>query len=139
MAVWLDLRNLSERALTEQADELSSTIDTIRNYYASNVVGRVLAHGGGTQVLPNYPDTPGAIPIPATLSLELGDLINRNNGSIRNSGFSLITPSKTGRRTRSTPSSKTHSRSCGKIRIRACTEFPGRFSTAASAWRLRSS
>ena len=41
IAVWLDLRNLSERALTEQADELSSTIDSIRNYYANNVVGRV--------------------------------------------------------------------------------------------------
>jgi adenylate cyclase len=88
IAVWLDLRNLSERALTEQADELSSTIDTIRNYYASNVVGRVLAHGAGTQVLPNYPDIPGAIPIPATLSLELGDLINRNNGNTQFRFFS---------------------------------------------------
>ena len=88
IAVWLDLRNLSERALTEQADELSSTIDAIRNYYASNVVGRVLAHGGGTQVLPNYPDIPGAIPIPATLSLELGDLINRNNGNTQFRFFS---------------------------------------------------
>jgi adenylate cyclase len=88
IAVWLDLRNLSERALTEQADELSSTIDTIRNYYASNIVGRVLTHGDKTQVLPNYGEVPGAIPIPATLSLELGDLINRNNGSTQFRFFS---------------------------------------------------
>jgi adenylate cyclase len=88
VAVWLDLRNLSERALTEQADELSSTIDTIRNYYASNVVGRVLAHGEKTQVLPNYGEVPGAIPIPATLSLELGDLINRTNGNTQFRFFS---------------------------------------------------
>ncbi|HYZ45220.1 MAG TPA: adenylate/guanylate cyclase domain-containing protein, partial [Xanthobacteraceae bacterium] len=88
IAVWLDLRNLSERALTEQADELSSTIDTIRNYYASNIVGRVLAHGDKTQVLPNYGEIPGAIPIPATLSLELGDLINRNNGNTQFRFFS---------------------------------------------------
>jgi class 3 adenylate cyclase len=88
IAVWLDLRNLSERSLTEQADELSSTIDTIRNYYASNVVGRILAHGEKTQVLPNYPDVPGAIPIPATLSLELGDVINRNNGNTQFRFFS---------------------------------------------------
>ena len=88
IAVWLDLRNLSERALTEQADELSSTIDSIRNYYASNVVGRVLAHGEKTQVLPNYAEVPGAIPIPATLSLELGDLINRNNGNTQFRFFS---------------------------------------------------
>jgi adenylate cyclase len=88
IAVWLDLRNLSERSLTEQADELSSTIDTIRNYYASNVVGRILAHGEKTQVLPNYPDVPGAIPIPATLSLELGEVINRNNGNTQFRFFS---------------------------------------------------
>jgi adenylate cyclase len=88
IAVWLDLRNLSERALTEQADELSSTIDSIRNYYASNVVGRILAHGEKTQVLPNYGDVPGAIPIPATLSLELGDLINRTNGNTQFRFFS---------------------------------------------------
>ena len=88
IAVWLDLRNLSERSLTEQADELSSTIDTIRNYYASNVVGRILAHGEKTQVMPNYPEVPGAIPIPATLSLELGDLINRNNGNTQFRFFS---------------------------------------------------
>jgi adenylate cyclase len=88
IAVWLDLRNLSERALTEQADELSSTIDSIRNYYASNVVGRVLAHGEKTQVLPNYGEVPGAIPIPATLSLELGDLINRSTGNTQFRFFS---------------------------------------------------
>src|SRR5262244_2403929 len=88
IAVWLDLRNLSERALTEQADELSSTIDSIRNYYASNVVGRVLAHGEKTQVLPNYAEVPGAIPIPATLSLELGDLINRSHGNTQFRFFS---------------------------------------------------
>ena len=53
VAVWLDLRNMSERALTEQANELSSTIDSIRDYYASRVVGRVLANGEKTHVLPN--------------------------------------------------------------------------------------
>jgi adenylate cyclase len=79
VAVWLDMRNLSERALSEQADELSSMIDSIRNYYAANVVGRVLADSENTHVLPNYTEVPGAIPIPATLSLELGDMINRSN------------------------------------------------------------
>jgi adenylate cyclase len=88
VAVWLDLRNMSERALTEQANELSSTIDSIRDYYASRVVGRVLGNGEKTHVLPNYADVPGAIPIPATLSLELGDLINRNNGNTQFRFFS---------------------------------------------------
>lgn len=88
VAVWLDLRDLSERALREQADELSSTIDSIRNYYATNVVGRVLAGGDKTHVLPNYAEVAGAIPIPATLSLELGDLINRTNANTQFRFFS---------------------------------------------------
>jgi adenylate cyclase len=83
VAVWLDLRDLSERALRGQADEFSSMIDSIRNYYAANVVGRVLAHGEKTQVLPNYAEVPGAIPIPATLSLELGGLISNANTQFR--------------------------------------------------------
>jgi hypothetical protein len=78
-----DLRDLSERTLRGQADEFSSMIDSIRNYYAGNVVGRVLAHGEKTQVLPNYTKVPGAIPIPATLSLELGGLISNVNTQFR--------------------------------------------------------
>jgi adenylate cyclase len=88
VVVWLDLRNLSEQSLREQADDLSSMINHIRDYYAGNVVGRVLAGGERTQVLPNYSAVPGAIPIPATLSLELGDVINRDKGNVRFRFFS---------------------------------------------------
>ena len=88
VAVWLDLRNLSERALREQADDLSAMIDSIRNYYSSNVVGRVLAGDDRTHVIPNYTEVRGAIPIPATLSLELGDLINAGNGNTQFRFFS---------------------------------------------------
>jgi hypothetical protein len=88
VAVWLDLRNLSERALREQADDLSTMIDSIRNYYSNNVVGRVLAGDDKTHVIPNYTEIRGAIPIPATLSLELGDLINAGNGNTQFRFFS---------------------------------------------------
>jgi hypothetical protein len=59
VAVWLDLRNLSERALREQADDLSTMIDSIRNYYSSNVVGRVLAGDDKTHVIANYTEVRG--------------------------------------------------------------------------------
>jgi adenylate cyclase len=89
VAVWLDMRDLSQRALLDQANDLTSMLNNIRDYYASNVVGRVLAaHGVSTQVLPNYASVPGAIPIPATLSLELGDVINADNGNMRFRFFS---------------------------------------------------
>jgi adenylate cyclase len=43
VAVWLDLRNLSDQTLQAQAGSLSSVINNIRSYYAHNVVGRVMA------------------------------------------------------------------------------------------------
>jgi class 3 adenylate cyclase len=81
IAVWLDLRHLSENALRSQADGLATVIGNVRSYYAANVVGRVLAHSGETQVLGNYQDVAGAIPIPATLSLELGSVLGDANNT----------------------------------------------------------
>ena len=82
LAVWLDLKELSETALRRQASDLNSVITSVRGYYASNVVGRVLAHPGTTQVVHNYESIPGAIPIPATLSLELGRVISEQQQNI---------------------------------------------------------
>src|SRR5437899_9588404 len=81
-AVWLDLRNLSENALQVQARDLNSVITSVRTYYASNVVSRVLSVPGHSQVVHNYKDIPGAIPIPATLSLELGKVIGEQQSNI---------------------------------------------------------
>jgi adenylate cyclase len=82
LAVWLDLTNLAEVALRRQASDLNSVVTGVRSYYASNVVGRVLAHPGETQVVHNYEAVPGAIPIPATLSLELGKVISEQQQNI---------------------------------------------------------
>lgn len=49
IAVWLDLRNLTETALRRQASDLNSVITSVRGYYASNVVARVLANAGSTR------------------------------------------------------------------------------------------
>src|SRR3954468_17700546 len=82
VAVWLDLTNLVDAALRRQANDLNSVSTSVRGYYASNVVGRVLANQGSTQVVHNYETVPGAIPIPATLSLELGKVINEQQQNI---------------------------------------------------------
>src|SRR5277367_5847460 len=82
VAVWLDLKNLTEAALRRQANDLNSVVTSVRSYYASNVVGRILAHPGTTQVVHNYETIPGAIPIPATLSLELGKVISERQHNI---------------------------------------------------------
>ncbi len=82
VAVWLDLRNLTETALLRQARDLNSVVSSVRAYYATNVVGRVLAANGLTQVAHNYASIDGAIPIPATLSLELGRVISEQQHNI---------------------------------------------------------
>jgi adenylate cyclase len=82
IAVWLDLTNLVDAALRRQAFDLNSVISSVRGYYATNVVGRVLANPGATQVIHNYESVPGAIPIPATLSLELGKVIGAQQENI---------------------------------------------------------
>src|SRR5207253_8102770 len=48
LAVWLDLRNITESSLRRQASDLSSVITGIRGYYASHIVARVLASPGST-------------------------------------------------------------------------------------------
>ncbi|HEX6015873.1 MAG TPA: DUF3365 domain-containing protein, partial [Geminicoccaceae bacterium] len=86
LAVWLDLRGLSERLLRLQAIETSRIIDDVRAFYASDVVGRVLAAKGGevTTAAHDYRSHSGAIPIPATLSIELGKRISgHDEGAVR--------------------------------------------------------
>src|SRR3712207_8896437 len=83
VAVWLDLRILSERVLRTQASEISRIIDDMRAFYGSDVVGRVLQTASPITVTHNYRDIPGAIPIPATLSIELGQRISAHDGSVK--------------------------------------------------------
>jgi class 3 adenylate cyclase len=81
-AVWLDLKNLSDENLRRQATSLNGIISNVRSYYATNVVSRVVSTNTRTQTLHNYLDVPGAIPIPATLSLELGAAIGASEGDV---------------------------------------------------------
>jgi len=86
LVVWLDLKNLTEANLRRQAGDLNSVVSSVRNYYASNVVGRILSSPGTAQVAQrvahNYESISGAIPIPATLSLELGQVISEQQQNI---------------------------------------------------------
>lgn len=119
VAVWLDLRSLADSNLRRQASDLNSIITSVRGYYASNVVGRILAAPPGTttRVVNNYEDIPGAIPIPATLSLELGRVISQQQLTSA-TGLSPITRSPTGLPTPLIISRPTLCAGCGKIRTR---------------------
>ena len=83
IAVWLDLRNISNEALARQASDLNAMISEIRGYYARNVVGRIQQNGGESVPAHNYEEIDGGIPIPATLSIELGSLVGTRGDNIR--------------------------------------------------------
>ncbi|MGR3760150.1 adenylate/guanylate cyclase domain-containing protein [Roseobacteraceae bacterium NS-SX3] len=74
VAVWLDLMAITDKSLRRQTQALDAVIDSVRSYYASNVTGRLAEHGE-TTALPNYREVEGAIPIPATMAIELGNEI----------------------------------------------------------------
>ena len=84
LAVWLDLRTISESSLRRQADDTDKIISGIRSFYTDNVVGRVLAAPAGhTLVTSKFESIPGAIPIPATFSLALGNVIADRQGHVQ--------------------------------------------------------
>lgn len=82
LAAWLDMRALSERLLSRQANEIGRVIDDMRGFYASDVVGRLAGHPAATPTN-NYKSIEGGIPIPATLSIELGKMISARNAAVK--------------------------------------------------------
>lgn len=81
-AAWLDMRALSERILSRQATEIGRVIDDMRGFYASDVVGRLAHHPLATPT-DAYKSVEGGIPIPATLSIELGKMISARNAAVK--------------------------------------------------------
>ncbi|MGV3633888.1 MAG: adenylate/guanylate cyclase domain-containing protein [Pseudorhodoplanes sp.] len=82
IAAWLDMRALSDRILARQSDEVSRIINDMRNFYATDVVGRVLSRNVAVPTH-NYREVDGGIPIPATLSIELGKQISGRNDAVQ--------------------------------------------------------
>lgn len=82
IAVWLDLRNISDQNLRQQATSITQVITAFRSYYATNVVNRIIAAGGHAKPLSTYRETDGGIPIPATLSIEMARLIGADGANV---------------------------------------------------------
>ncbi|MFN9870575.1 MAG: PAS domain-containing protein [Cyanobacteriota bacterium] len=73
------IRAISNATLAQMkmhAEEVSTLATDIRSYYADNVIARLQAADGKAVYSENYRDVHGGIPIPATLSIELGALFD---------------------------------------------------------------
>ncbi len=87
VAVWLDLRDLAERMVRVQATEVGHVINNMRDFYASDVVSRVVKAHGKAVPSHRYREIEGGIPVPATLSIELG---NRLGGPDEAVGYRFV-------------------------------------------------
>jgi two-component system, sensor histidine kinase and response regulator len=65
-----------EDALRE-AQAFSSVLSIFRKYYNTNVAQRILDNHGQVTLTDRYRQNPGGVPIPATLSIELGEAISK--------------------------------------------------------------
>lgn len=85
LVVALDLRDLTEQLSRRQAGDMSRIINDIRSLYATDVVGRILQAPPDTHITAtdNFRDVLGAIPIPATFSIELGKLTSARDNAVR--------------------------------------------------------
>jgi adenylate cyclase len=85
IAVLLDLRDVTAHMMLLQSTDFNSVISGISTFYSNEIVRNVLDAKPNTpiRVTPNFLQHPGAIPIPATFSLELGRVIGGSQGSVR--------------------------------------------------------
>ena len=68
--------NTSEDSLRTKAEEISTLTNSIRSYYADNVISRIIAAEGQAKLSENYRNLHGGVPIPATFSIEMGALFD---------------------------------------------------------------
>ena len=84
---YLAMSTHAEKEALRDATQFTRVISLMRSYYNSSVTQRILANPGQpTTLSENYHQIAGAIPIPATLSIELGDLIRERE---LDDGFSM--------------------------------------------------
>ncbi|NIZ13102.1 adenylate/guanylate cyclase domain-containing protein [Phaeobacter sp. HF9A] len=82
LMVWLDLMAITDQSLRRQTQALDAVLDTMRSYYAQNVIAR-LDPDSPTVATHEYHDQDGAIPIPATMAIELGEQISSHGLNLR--------------------------------------------------------
>ena len=68
--------NTREDSLRAKAEEISTLTNSIRSYYADNVISRIIAAEGQAKLSENYRNLHGGVPIPATFSIEMGALFD---------------------------------------------------------------
>ena len=77
------LRDAAKTKMKIEAVEIASLVDNIRTYYSQNIVSNVQEGEGKVVLSERYHDVKGGIPIPATLSIELGTIFDATHSDGR--------------------------------------------------------
>lgn len=79
LVVWQTLNKHSTAEALLQANSIQTVLSSVRSYYARQVVARVQEATGEVVVTDKFRSVHGGIPIPATLSIELGEELRRQS------------------------------------------------------------
>lgn len=79
LALFVSLREANYAQMEKHTEEISSAITNLRRYYATNVIERLQESSGKAVFSENYKNVHGGIPIPATFSIEMGELFGRTH------------------------------------------------------------
>jgi hypothetical protein len=71
VAIYLDLRSVTDDMLRKQVNETGTVFQTFHAYYSRNVASR-MAESKKVPVTDNFRNVESAIPLPATLAIEVG-------------------------------------------------------------------
>lgn len=82
VAIWFDLRAVTDEALRRQVDQATTIIQNYQSFYAQNIAGP-LSSQNRVPVIHNFRQVPGAIPIPATLAIEVGLQLSEGNKNLQ--------------------------------------------------------
>ena len=77
VVIWMTLRDVSSGEMRKQSREISTAISDLRQYYSDNVIDRLQKSGGRAVPSDGFRDVHGGIPIPATFSIEIGEIFNK--------------------------------------------------------------
>jgi len=76
--VWNEARHLAEEAARREAEHVATSLLSFRKLYTEEVVAR--AADAGVTATHDFRSRPGTIPLPATLSMELGAALGQATG-----------------------------------------------------------
>ena len=92
---WRYGEKVKQATVREAASTYAGAVTSFRNFYGNEIVPR--ARRAGVEVTPDYHDKEAALPLPATMSIELGDRLAGPGQSLLRLYSEYPFPSRAGR------------------------------------------